>query len=319
MDPSMATGLAADLPDKLQAEIRDIPGITSIETLRFVHARTADNTVVLVARDFPDNQPLDLDIEATNPDQIRGLLEQGEVIVGSVLAQQEKWKVDNDIELSLGGQTRRFRIAAIANDYEAGGLTVYMERNLAKRLFGVDGIDAYLLKVNHARLDEVKNRLQTLCDRNGVLLQSFSDIQHSIDTMMSGVVAGLWGLVVLGLFAAAFGIANTLAIAVLEQTREFGLLRIIGMTRWQIRKSILAQALIMGLLALVPGMTAGIGIAYLLHRVTLPVTGHPVPFGLHLWLQAAGFTAGLLVVMLAAWLPAERAARLQLCAAIRAD
>jgi len=315
----MATGLAADRPDKLDAEMRDIPGITSIEALRMVHARTGDSTVVLVARDFLDNQALDLDIEGSNPDQVRKQLERGEVVVGSVLAQQKKLKVDNDIALSLGDQTRQFKIAAIANDYEAGGLTVYMDRNLAKRLFEVDGIDANLIKVNHQQLDVVKNRLQTVCDRYGLILQSFSEIQHTIDTMMSSVVAGLWGIVVLGLIAAAFGIANTLAITVLEQAREFGLLRIIAMTRWQIRKSILAQALVMGLLALVPGIAAGIGIAYLLHQVTLPVTGHPVPFGLHLWLQAVGFVAGLLVVMLAAWLPAERAARLQLRSAIHAD
>ena len=95
--------------------------------------------------------------------------------------------------------------------------------------------------------------LQKLVAENGLLLQSFSDVQHKIDAMMAGVVAGLWGMVVLGLVVAAFGVANTFTMTVLEQTREFGLLRVVAMTRNQVRKTIFAQALMMGLLALSAG------------------------------------------------------------------
>ena len=94
--------------------------------------------------------------------------------------------------------------------------------------------------------------------------------------MMAGVVGALWGMVVLLLLVAAFGVANTLTMNVLEQTRELGLLRIIAMTRDQVRKTIFAQALMIGLLALIPGIIAGFGIAYLINLATLPVIGHPV-------------------------------------------
>ena len=63
---------------------------------------------------------------------------------------------------------------------------------------------------------------------------------------MNGVVGGLWGLLVLGSSSAAFGIANTLTMNVLEQTRELALLRVVAMTRCQVRKTILAQAVIIG-------------------------------------------------------------------------
>ena len=89
------------------------------------------------------------------------------------------------------------------------------------------------------------------------------------------------------------------------------------MTRAQIRKVIFAQALVMGLLALVPGIAAGVGVAYLIHLATMPVTGHPVKFVPHPWLLIGGFIAGLIVVSLAAWLPAERATRLELRDALR--
>ena len=144
------------------------------------------------------------------------------------------------------------------------------------------------------------------------MAESLSDIQKGIDAMMAGVVAGLWGMVVIALIVAAFGVANTLMMAVLEQTREFALLRVVAMTRRQVRKTIFAQALVMGLLALVPGVFAGFGVAYLIHLSTESVIGHPVKFVPHPWLLAGGLVFGMIIVVLAAWLPAERASRLEL-------
>jgi putative ABC transport system permease protein len=124
-------------------------------------------------------------------------------------------------------------------------------------------------------------------------------------------------MVVLGLLVATFGVANTLTMTVLEQTLELGLLRIVAATRAQIRKMILAQALIIGVLALVPGVIAGVGVAYLINLATMPVTGHPVEFTLRPWLLAAGVAAGLAVMTLAAWPSAERAARIELTGALK--
>jgi putative ABC transport system permease protein len=74
-----------------------------------------------------------------------------------------------------------------------------------------------------------------------------------------------------------------------------------------------------GLLALIPGIAAGFGIAFLINLATLPVTGHPVELNVHPWLLGGCFVAGLLIVAAAAWLPAERAARLQLSEALHYD
>jgi putative ABC transport system permease protein len=192
-----------------------------------------------------------------------------------------------------------------------------MDRQVAQRELGIEGVDAYAIRVDHARLDDVRAALEKMAADNGLLLQSFSDIQHKIDGMMAGVVGSLWAMVVLGLLVAAFGVTNTLTMNVLEQTRELGLLRILAMTREQVRKTIFAQALMMGLLALLPGIVAGIAVAYLINLATYPITGHPVAFVFHPLLLGGSFLVGLAVVAIAAWLPAERAARLELSQALR--
>jgi ABC-type lipoprotein release transport system permease subunit len=72
-----------------------------------------------------------------------------------------------------------------------------------------------------------------------------------------------------------------------------------------------------GAMGLVPGVFAGIAVAYLIHLATLPAIGHPVAFVFRPWLLAACFVVAYLIVLVAAWIPAERAARLELTKALQ--
>ena len=312
MAPAMATGLGADLPDGLGDQVRAVPGITNMDAIRFISTNVGDVNAIVVARDYSDPTLQQFDLTEGDPEDVRQKLKDGQIVLGSVLSERTGLKAGDDVKLETKEGEREYRIAAVANDYHAGGLTMFMQREVAKETLGVDGVDAYVVKVDHAKLDEAKAALQKLADENGLLLQSFSDIQHHIDGMMSGVVASLWAMVALGLVVAAFGVANTLTMNVLEQTRELGLLRILAMTRQQVRKMIVAQAIMMGLIALVPGILAGVAVAYLINLATMSIIGHAVAFSIHPLLMAAGLIVGIVIVMGAAWLPAERAARVEL-------
>jgi putative ABC transport system permease protein len=103
----------------------------------------------------------------------------------------------------------------------------------------------------------------------------------------------------------------------LEQTREIGMLRVVAMTRSQIRKMILAQAIIMGIIGIVPGVLTGIWIAYVINLTTMPVTGHDVRFQIYPWLMIGALVFELAIVVIAAMIPAERAARLNLSTALQ--
>jgi putative ABC transport system permease protein len=152
---------------------------------------------------------------------------------------------------------------------------------------------------------------------HGLVLQSLSDLQGSIDRMISSVEAGLWGLVALGLLIATFGVVNTLMISVLEQAIEFGLLRAIAATRGQIRMVIVAPALILGAMALAPAVIAGVGIAFLINLSTYGVTGHLIEFQFRPWLSLLALAVGLTTIAVAAWVPAERASNVNLAGVLR--
>ncbi len=229
--PDMSTGLAADIPDEVDGEIRDIPGIVSLDPVRLVAAKAADQQVVLIIRSFEDPKLQEFEVVEGDEKTVRESLKQGDAVIGSVLAERTKLKAGEKISLTTDEGVKDFNIAAVVNDYQAGGLTMYLARDVAKAVLGIGGVDAYAIQVDHAQLATVREALDDLTQEHGLLLQSFSDIQQTIDGMMAGVVAGLWGMVVLGLLVAAFGVANTLTMSVLEQTFELGLLRIVASTR----------------------------------------------------------------------------------------
>jgi len=316
-DPSMATGLAPDLPDGVGDFIKEVQGIKALDAARLGSIKTPVGVATLIARDHTEEGPPDLDVISGDPNSLREQFKHGEVALGSVLAQRMHLKVGDKIELDTSKGKKGFPIAAIVNDYQSGGLTIHMERAQARLELGYGGVTSYLIKAEPAKMADVRKELEEIVEANGLLLQTSADIRAKVDVMMSGVVASLWAMVVLGLLVSAVGVTNTLTINVLEQTRELGLLRIIAMTQAQVRKTVFTQAVIMALLALIPGIAAGVAVAYLINVAMMPVLGHPVEFGFHPALLAGGLAAGLAVVACAAWFPANRASKLDLLTALR--
>ena len=315
--PDMATGLAADLPDGIDKEILAVDGVEGIDAIRMISAKAGDQNIILVVRSFDDSSLQQFDIVYGDEATVGKQLGAGEVAVGSVLAQRTNLKLGDDLPLETKDGVKPYRIGAIVNDYQAGGLTAYMDRATAEKTLDVGGVDVYVVKADHDKIDKVRADLLRVAQDHGLILQSFSELQGEIDKMVAGIDAGLWGMVALGLLVATFGVVNTLMISVLEQTFEFGLLRVVAASRGQIRKVIFAQALIVAIMAMLPAVIAGIGIAYLINLATYGVTGHIIRFQFHPELSIGAFLVGLITIMIAAWIPAERASRVPLGGMLR--
>jgi putative ABC transport system permease protein len=104
---------------------------------------------------------------------------------------------------------------------------------------------------------------------------------------------------------------------VLEQTREIGILRAVAMTRRQVRRLIVAQALALGVVGLLPGCVLGALTAWVMNVAGRAMLGQPIPFHLEPGFVAGCVVAGFAITLLAALLPARRAARLPVIQALQ--
>jgi putative ABC transport system permease protein len=314
--PDMSSGHAADMPDDFPSKVESIDGVELVDTLRFVSARAGENSVIVVVRKFNSQTHDFFDLIEGEEGAVTDGIRRGEVVLGSVLSERMGLHRGDRIELETNEGKSTLNIIGVTNEYLAGGLTVYMEAQKAKQLLSVEGTDAVVVKAKPNQLKQVEKGLQQLADSEGLMFQSYADIVQLIEGLINNVVGGLWAVLALGSLIAAFGLINTLAMNILEQTREIGMLRVIAMTRAQIRRMILAQAFIMSVIGIIPGLLMGLGIASVINLTTMIVTGHLVRYHFYPWLILSAVVIEMVIVFLAALLPAERAARLNLASAL---
>jgi putative ABC transport system permease protein len=317
MFPDPATGTAADIPESLEQQIAVIPGVRGVSSVRYVPAQAGDQAVVIFVRHFPKSDPPPIHLVAGDPEHVEERLEAGEVLVGTVVAKRLGLGVGDELKLVTNAGPRTVRIAGLTTEYMVGGLVVQMDRSVARKLFKVGGVDCFLIKAEPGARASVEAALRRFTEERGLMLNSFSELSQRLEATMAGVVGSLWGLLTLGFIVAGFGIANTLTMNVLEQTRELALLRVVAMTRGQVAKTILAQAGVLGVIGITTGIITGVTTAFSISLTTMPMLGYRIDFSINPGLLAACFVFSLAIVAVAAWLPANRAAGLNLLEALK--
>ena len=145
-----------------------------------------------------------------------------------------------------------------------------------------------------------------MLDREGFKESKASDIDLILNL--------IYALLALAILIALMGITNTLALSIFERTRELGLLRAVGMTRSQLRATVRFEAMIIAVFGTLLGLGIGVffgwSIVQALSDQGIDELVIPVPTLAIVTVVAAG--AGVL----ASVLPARRAAKLDVLAAI---
>jgi putative ABC transport system permease protein len=141
-----------------------------------------------------------------------------------------------------------------------------------------------------------------------LVANTLADYRASISSAVNTLIALFGVLLGLAVLIALFGISNTLTLSVIERTRESALLRALGLTRGQLRRMLLTEAFYMALIAAVLGVSLGAAFAWTLVNSFLKSGGGGVisiPFA-----EIGVFVViGTVAALLAAVLPAQRAAR----------
>jgi putative ABC transport system permease protein len=145
-------------------------------------------------------------------------------------------------------------------------------------------------------------------------LQTRDEFKSNTEKPINQLLNLLFALLALSVIVSLVGIVNTLVLTVFERTREIGMLRAVGMTRRQVRMMIRYEAIVTSLMGAALGLAVGTFLALL---ITHALKSQGIVFAFP-WMQMFYFViAAIIVGILAAVLPARRAARLNVLEALQ--
>ncbi|MCE9584653.1 MAG: ABC transporter permease [Planctomycetes bacterium] len=228
--------------------------------------------------------------------------------------------------------TKRFKIIGVYDSANIGNPfvpAVFVPLEQGKELMKMrgtrggtaePGYQQVMVKVKDAsRTDEIRREL----DARGYGTLTFQDVVEVIGYVFVTLKAVLGAVASIGLIVAFFGIANTMIMAILERTREIGIMKALGARNSEIRRLFIVEAAAIGGLGALFGIGGGWAIGKGFNLVTAWfVVKRGGPENVHLfsvspWLAGGTLTFAIFVAVIAGLYPAWRASRLDPVAALR--
>jgi putative ABC transport system permease protein len=251
----------------------------------------------------------------------------GEVVLDTATVEKTGYALGETVTLLTTGPRVQAELVGIFKYGEDGGLAgasmaafdvaTAQELLLEPGHFTAVGVAAEDGVSNSELRDTVAGELGTGYDVK-TKEQQAKDFASSLEQALSFIKTFLLVFAGVALFVGSFLILNTFSMLVAQRTRELALLRALGAKRRQVTTSVLLEALLLGVLGSTTGLGAGFGLAYglkaLFGQLGLTLDGGLV-FALDtvLW----GYAVGILVTVVAAYLPARKASRVPPVAAMR--
>jgi lipoprotein-releasing system permease protein len=242
-------------------------------------------------------------------------LDSEEIVIDYELARDLNVSTGDRIRLtSSTGATEAFTIAGIYSQGQGRG-SAYITLRTAQSLYGLGtAVNSILVKVlDIFRADEVAARIQALLPYEArSWIQEFPQFLSTLQMQ----TASAYLISAFSLVASAFAIASILIVSVLQKSKQIGILKSMGARRRQILRAFVLEGLGIALVGSVAGATVGVSIVYLLSLIEQPVTRvgqspeQLFPVAILPWYIALAMLAATAATVLAALLPARRAARL---------
>jgi putative ABC transport system permease protein len=322
---TLETGGGPGVPKGLAARIASMPETRAVTPIRVLwmdlpgidHGQKQGMAVAYdpTVYGLMDATPLD----GNSRPAALAAVERGGVIIGPQYAQLAGLKVGDRVHLQ---GPRGSAVAPVVGVIASIGGGEFNEMQLSldamRRIYGVTG-DAQLAVRARAEADRVplERKINALIARDypGLELASLADKKAEIDRQISATFNMFNSIVAIAVIVSLLGVVNTLAMSVIERTREIGVLRALGSSRWQVRRTMFDESLLITAAGTLAGIAIGlaIGIAWLPgFAQNMPGLAFHFPTGITLGAALAAIVLGTL----AAIVPARRAARLNVIEAL---
>ncbi|MFD7753668.1 ABC transporter permease [Streptomyces sp. NPDC059757] len=251
----------------------------------------------------------------------------GRIALDKETAKKGAYEVGDRVRVATNGPVKEYALSGIFTTEDgavnAGGSLVLFDTQVAQQLYLKPGwfqdvtVTAAAGSSDRKLLDAVEPLLPK--DATARTGKDLADEQaKQIEDGLGNLNTMLLAFAAIALFVGIFLIANTFTMLVAQRTKELALLRAVGASRRQVKRSVLLEAAVVGALASVIGFLLGIGLATGL-RSAMSLIGGKIPAGplvISPVAVGAALGVGVLITVLAAWLPARRAAKIAPVAAM---
>jgi putative ABC transport system permease protein len=303
------------IPTAIGNALRDAPGVQEVVGVRSGEMRLFGASHSLSAVNPGASKVFQLDWTQGSP-KVFDTLGQSGAFIDKTFAKDHHLTVGSPLPMLVpNGDRPTFQVKGIF-DPPAGGSpfgAVTISSTSFDKLYTQPKDQFVFLNAAGGVTPETTARLdQALKGFPNAKLQDRDEFKKNQASFLNDILNVLYVLLALSVIVSLFGIVNTLVLTIFERTRELGMLRAVGMTRWQVRWMISLESVVTALIGAVIGILLGIVLAVLLiARVDFLVLAWPI--GSLLVFAVAAIVAG----MIAAIFPARRAARLNVLQALQ--
>ncbi|MFE4828877.1 ABC transporter permease [Streptomyces sp. NPDC056672] len=308
-----------------QAALEKAPDIEHVTEYRWVDVKLTSpdgktDEVGLAAADPTYAQDLRRE---TTAGELSGAYGKDAMSVGDAYATEHGVKVGDEMSVVFpGGRTAKLKVAAITSDdtsIDKGAM--YANITTVEEYVPADRMPKNMIMFAAAVDGKEKEAYAALKDSLAAYpqytVQNQTDFKQDLKDQIGQLLNIVYGLLALAIIVAVLGVVNTLALSVVERTREIGLLRAIGLSRRQLRRMIRLESVVIALFGALLGLGLGMGwgtaAQKLLALEGLGVLEIPWPTILTV------FVASAFVGLFAALVPAFRAGRMNVLNAIATE
>jgi putative ABC transport system permease protein len=252
----------------------------------------------------------------------------GQIAIDKRTADVENFAVGDTIAVAADEGVRQFEIAGIATFADASSIgastiaifDVATAQELVNKVGKFDEIQ--VAAKNGVTPEKLVAEIRPLLPPTAKVKTSEAQTKEAVDDVNSAIgifQKFLLAFGVIALFVGAFVIANTLSITIAQRVREFATLRTIGGSRRQVLRTVMIEALVVGLVASIIGLFLGLGIAKGLNALFVAV-GVEFPEGSTVFAARTiivSLVVGVTVTLIASLRPAIKATRVPPIAAVR--
>jgi putative ABC transport system permease protein len=310
-----APGVYPPLPPQAVGLIRNVPGVAAVDVFSGIEIRYGGSRAGLSGEDpdllmqygrFRFLPGEDRDVA------IRSLKGQNRAVITQAFSNKYRVGVGDKIVLPLGDSRPEFTVAGIYFDYASERGFVTIDRAVLLRyLPGIAPTNLAIYLKPGADSGGVLREIRDRTDGLGIEASPNEQLRKAAVEIFDRTFAVTWALEGVAIIVAMLGAANSLLAMVLDRRREFGLLRYLGGSEEQIRRTVLVEAGLVGMLANILGLALGIALSLvLIYVINVQSFGWSIQFHPPVLLLAGALLTVWCVTIVAGIYPALVASRL---------